>query len=325
MPPAVSREELLSDLGRVARELGDVPTLAEYNNHGEYSQQVVYKHFDSYTDAKEGAGLDGSSFRISEDTLLDDVRDVAEKIGRVPPVEKYREHGNHSHNTLRMRFGNWATVLQSAGFESTDHSQHWEDNQYEYERTWGQNATTDCDQCGETFDLRQSVLEKSEHNFCSLECKGAYQSEQTGEDAWAWEGGKVEIACEQCGDTREVVPARATSARFCSQSCMLEWHKATFNGENHHRWRGGYQPYYGPNWREQRRKARERDDCECQVCGMGDEEHRERWGQALEVHHITRFGDFDDSEQANQLDNLVTLCRKHHALVEAGELDAPRP
>lgn len=325
MPPAVSREELLTDLKRVSRELGGVPTLAEYNDHGEYSQQVVYKYFDSYSDAKDAAGLNSDSFRLSEDALLDDVRDVAEKIGRVPPVQEYRQHGNHGHNTLRRRFGNWANVLEAAGFEATEHSQNWEGNTYERKPEWKHNAETECDYCGTQYGLAQSKLEEHECNFCSLDCKGAYQSELTGEDAWAWEGGKVEIACEQCGDTREVVPARAASARFCSRECMLEWHKATFNGEDHPRWKGGYQPYYGPNWREQRRKARERDDCECQICGMGDAEHRQRWGKELEVHHITRFGDFDDAERANQLDNLVTLCREHHALVEAGELSAPRP
>lgn len=76
--------------------------------------------------------------------------------------------------------------------------------------------------------------------------------------------------------------------------------------------------YYGPNWSRQRRKARERDGYQCRHCGMTDEKHKEEYGRELHVHHIERFNDFDlgdpfhDYPGANDLDNLVTLCRGCH-------------
>jgi len=81
------------------------------------------------------------------------------------------------------------------------------------------------------------------------------------------------------------------------------WHEA---GEHHPRWKGGGEEYYGKSWKRQRRKARERDGDECVICGDGDQ---------VDVHHIRPFREFgvENHERANRLDNLVCLCRKHHA------------
>ncbi len=87
-------------------------------------------------------------------------------------------------------------------------------------------------------------------------------------------------------------------------------------GEHHPNWRGGYDGYYGPNWPEQRRAARARDDYHCQACGVDEVTHRENTGERLSVHHITPFREFTDGEadyeSANALDNLVTLCKRCH-------------
>lgn len=88
-------------------------------------------------------------------------------------------------------------------------------------------------------------------------------------------------------------------------------------GKENPSWDGGYDPYYGPNWYEQRRKARKRDGYECVACGVTDAKHKERYGWELEVHHIIAAGWFgDDYESMNDLSNLITLCRPHHLKYE---------
>lgn len=67
---------------------------------------------------------------------------------------------------------------------------------------------------------------------------------------------------------------------------------------------------YGPNWRTQRDRARARDDYRCQVCGKHEQ------SQAHDVHHRQPFRTFTSYEQANQLGNLVTLCKDCHRRVE---------
>jgi DEAD/DEAH box helicase domain-containing protein len=67
---------------------------------------------------------------------------------------------------------------------------------------------------------------------------------------------------------------------------------------------------YGPNWPEQRDRARQRDRYRCQICGAVEK------GRSHHVHHKMPFRTFGSYEQANQLDNLVTLCPSCHRLAE---------
>ncbi|MFM8321828.1 MAG: Zn-binding domain-containing protein, partial [Chloroflexota bacterium] len=75
-------------------------------------------------------------------------------------------------------------------------------------------------------------------------------------------------------------------------------------------WRGDPNDY-GPAWPEIRRRARQRDEFRCQVCGAPEA------GREHDVHHKVPFRLFAASAQANQLDNLVTLCHDCHMRAEA--------
>lgn len=72
---------------------------------------------------------------------------------------------------------------------------------------------------------------------------------------------------------------------------------------------------YGPNWRQQRLRARARDRFRCQSCRISEEE----LGRELDVHHLRPFREFDYRPgendaylQANALDNLASLCPRCH-------------
>jgi DEAD/DEAH box helicase domain-containing protein len=67
---------------------------------------------------------------------------------------------------------------------------------------------------------------------------------------------------------------------------------------------------YGPHWESLRRQARARDGYRCQVCGQleGDREH--------DVHHKKPFRAFSSPSEANQLNNLITLCSACHHKAE---------
>ncbi|NVM57405.1 MAG: HNH endonuclease [Desulfobacterales bacterium] len=94
----------------------------------------------------------------------------------------------------------------------------------------------------------------------------------------------------------------------------LRENHADFSGENNPNWKGGYEPYYGPNWEEQRRKALERDHHTCQLCGDPED------GRELDVHHIVPFREFglERYEEANRLENLITICRSRHSKLHGG-------
>jgi len=67
---------------------------------------------------------------------------------------------------------------------------------------------------------------------------------------------------------------------------------------------------YGPDWPAIREIVRKRDGFRCQVCGTKEsvKEHH--------VHHKVPFRAFANTADANQLENLVTLCNDCHQRVE---------
>lgn len=78
-----------------------------------------------------------------------------------------------------------------------------------------------------------------------------------------------------------------------------------------------YTAYYGVSWDAVRQRVLDRDDHQCQGCGLTNDEHRERddlfpADGGLHVHHKVPAKDFDSHDDANRLDNLVALCSDCH-------------
>lgn len=89
-------------------------------------------------------------------------------------------------------------------------------------------------------------------------------------------------------------------------------------GDGNANWRGGYGARYGGGWAIARRSALERDG-ECQHCGHDGSDRR------LEVHHIIPVREFRESStadvsEAQDLENLVVLCRRCHPKADHGKL-----
>jgi DEAD/DEAH box helicase domain-containing protein len=67
---------------------------------------------------------------------------------------------------------------------------------------------------------------------------------------------------------------------------------------------------YGPGWEKIRAVVRARDSYHCQVCGAAET------GEVFHVHHKIPFRAFPSPQEANRLENLVTLCPACHRRVE---------
>jgi DEAD/DEAH box helicase domain-containing protein len=87
---------------------------------------------------------------------------------------------------------------------------------------------------------------------------------------------------------------------------------------------------YGPNWQTQRLRALDRDNHQCRMCGASGQDpsgfENPQGSISLHVHHIRPFREFnyipgqnDNYRQANELDNLITLCPSCHRQAEAGQ------
>ena len=78
-------------------------------------------------------------------------------------------------------------------------------------------------------------------------------------------------------------------------------------GSKNPAWRGGHKYYRGFNWKQQRTLARKRDEDTCQHC---------RSKEKVQVHHKRPYYLFDTCTEANDLNNLITLCPRCHSLAD---------
>jgi len=147
-----------------------------------------------------------------------------------------------------------------------------------------------CEYCGKTFRA-VTAYQIRKQVFCSRKCRTAVHGN----------GRKTEVferPCRNCGKPIRVTPCHAETKFFCSRSCQ---HKHWAAGERNPAWEGGNSHYW-------KRKARERDDYTCQFPGC-TKLHK---GNGTHAHHKipTSVGG------EHSLENLITLCAKHHREME---------
>jgi len=154
-------------------------------------------------------------------------------------------------------------------------------------------AAPDCD---ETFEVRENSPQKF-HTYRCAPGNRVIDSKHTKE-------------CIVCGEEFHTGgPSKAERRKTCSKDCGAIYKSQNYSGKNSPTWKGGAPDYYGERWARQRKRARDRDDNECVICGKGASE----LPTAPDVHHIMPVSDFEDPNEAHDLTNLVTLCRKHHS------------
>jgi endogenous inhibitor of DNA gyrase (YacG/DUF329 family) len=176
---------------------------------------------------------------------------------------------------------------------------------------------TECSFCGESLTVRQKDRVEG-NNFCDNKCESKYRSDNGGgENHPLYDGGKVTVACLICSTQVKRWPAKIEQQErvFCSKSCQGKWRGENWTGEDNPNYDGGvFEHQYGPNWANAREQAIEQADGSCEEPDCQREECRN--GYNLDVHHIIPRRHFDDKTEANELDNLLVLCREHHAEIE---------
>jgi len=207
--------------------------------------------------------------------------------------------------------------------------------------------TATCEVCEATFEYYPDSDEAG--RFCSGSCRDIFLSEcslnehpragqehdeetiQKISEKKQGQGRveRVESVCEVCGDT--FVHRSTVDRVVCSGGCRDDLSKERLLnitpphvesghtqetiekmcevkiGENNPMWQGGPSHDYGGRWYSAREKALDRDGHECLVCGDAEDLH---------VHHLIPVREFDDSEDAHYLENLMTVCVTCHPKVE---------
>jgi HNH endonuclease len=171
--------------------------------------------------------------------------------------------------------------------------------------------TTKCPKCGKEFWYHKSWP----RIYCSRGCSASVNGRKNF-GKYADGVGFTETSCDNCGKSfmKQTRDLKKTKHSFCGVICFGKWLSNNIIGEAHPNWNGGRLPYYGPNWRQQRRNARARDNYTCQKCGITEK----KLGKNLDVHHKKPFRKFGIKKykEANALENLISLCNVCHTTVE---------
>ncbi len=201
-------------------------------------------------------------------------------------------------------------------------------------------TTLPCTVCGTPVTRKLSHLRESGNIFCSTTCMGISQRGRVKDSTT-----KISTHCSHCDIPMMKFPSRmsAFAKHYCSSACRsaaavkadihiertckncgiiysTTTHQVRTRGSNYCSkscMDGGMRTKttpYSHYWRSITRRVRERDSHTCQLCGVIQLSPR------LDVHHIIRAGDFaiEDVESANDMSNLVSLCRSCHRRVESG-------
>ncbi len=121
------------------------------------------------------------------------------------------------------------------------------------------------------------------------------------------------VHCRFCHKKIDLPPwidPLAVSLHFCSPACRQAWAEETPALEVRLDGRPGRR---GASWEIQSSLARQRDGFRCRECGVTEED----LGRQLDVHHRIPFASFRSSVDANQLENLVSVCPACHSKLEA--------
>jgi 5-methylcytosine-specific restriction endonuclease McrA len=296
-PDGPSKEECVRALRKVANQLGKSPSQREYDNtisEGEISAANIKHQFSSWNAAKEAAGLEVvEKHGWTKSEVINSISRVSEQHdGQLSKrvYLKLKQPTDPSVDTIMRLFGSWNQALDSAGLLP-------QPSQYTEE---------------ECIEALQYVAEKIGRSPRIRE----YRRHRRPTDPVPW---VMKNSFESWNDMKELADLYAYDD-------------------------GSYLEFpYGSNWRNIAEQARERDNYKCRSCGLTSEEHTDIYDRDLEVHHLHKIMSFfeilpdklkDDIrseeslsesdrkaverilDKANDLTNLVTVCKKCHSQLE---------
>lgn len=166
----------------------------------------------------------------------------------------------------------------------------------------------ECTWCGSKYEEYTSRISEDKNNFCSTDCRDSYFGRNQSEENCSWCGEELSVSpslTNQMGDY-------PIDNHFCDKSCESMWKSEHWVMEDHPSWLGGHAENYGQNWNEERRNALDSSEYKCELCGQTREEHYDKYGFDLDVHHRIPVRAFDSVENANFQNNLVVCCRNCH-------------
>lgn len=192
--------------------------------------------------------------RISEEALLNDLREVYEKLGKPPSENEYKTHGTYSPSTIRGQFGKFTNGRDAADIPNPDmrggnnkipRTELLKEIQAVAEHVSGTPTREDLNAYGthaegpfrREFGSWSEALLAAGYSYDELNRPGTQIAKRTTVD------------CTVCGATETRLESDLTGKQniFCSQDCLHTWRSQEFTGDAH--------------------PLRDRIETECETCG----------------------------------------------------------
>jgi hypothetical protein len=105
----VSKEEIISAIKECAEKLGHAPSFPELQVTMKVSKRAVRVSFGTYTQALQACGLErrGAGYEVSQRNLFLDWAGLVRKLGKVPTITDYEQHGEYSLSPMMRCYGSW--------------------------------------------------------------------------------------------------------------------------------------------------------------------------------------------------------------------------
>jgi len=281
-----------------------------------------------------------------------------EEFGNKAWVTKHKKAEHDYSPVVNLTCDECGDEFEKYRSKYNENSSHYCSDSCKNEGMKGDGEYRNCDWCGDEKWVQESMLEEMgdyplDNTFCDKDCESKFKSANwVGEEHPSWNGGKVQLECEECGDAYFAKSSEVGKSSFCSRDCFyesnavdeekyecvncgdvvqkkpynvkgenvvckdrecyIEYMRSIRKGDENPSWNSGNPDNYGSNWNEKRREILERDEFSCNVCGMSRDEHYSEYDKDLHVHHKIPIATFDEPEDANYLTNLITSCQGCH-------------
>lgn len=158
-----------------------------------------------------------------------------------------------------------------------------------WDRQHRQRLKLVCEICGKPRPLQRK-------RCCSMKCWKEWMSKNDMRRTQHYI-----VRCDNCGKVFDKPECQMSKRHYCSRTC---YHEHGLRLENHPNWHGGtsFLPHSVTFTEKLREQIRDRDNRECQYCGVYESE----LDRKLEVHHIN-YDKMDDRKE-----NLIALCKSCH-------------
>ena len=103
-----------------------------------------------------------SNSRVNREILIQSLKDVEKKVGRIPTIKDYDTHSNHSHQTFYKYYGtSWYNIIRAVYGENCN-----------YKFKGDRSKFDDCPVCNKQFKNKLSNLQKT----CSPKCSYIFKN-----------------------------------------------------------------------------------------------------------------------------------------------------